>query len=131
MSATLIPGYTGLLENVQVTQVARILHVPITDGAVQYGQRSIPGPTEKFSFTVQRDALFDAIRVHEADVQTEGEVFSLLARWNDAKNAESDPDEGLRRSARPRKASVRDEIQMIYPIFSEQDLGGGQMIGGR
>lgn len=131
MSATLIPGYTGLLENVQVTQVARILRVPITEGAVQYGKNAIPGPTEKFSFTVQRDALFDAIRVHEADDQTEGEVFGLLGRWNDAKNAEGNADEGLRRSAVPRKRTVRDELQMIYPIFSQQDLEGQGMIGGR
>jgi len=127
----MIAGYLGKLQDVQISQVARILGVPITDGATIYGKLAIGGPTERFSYVVQRDALFEAIRAHELNVQVEGEVFSLLNRWNDAKNAESDPDEGLRRSANPRKRSVRSELQIIYPVFSGSDLDDNAMIGGR
>ena len=129
MSASLISGYTGLLENPQVTKVARILGVPITSGAVVYGRYAMGGPTELTNYTVQRTALFDAIQVHESDAQTEGEVFSLLARWDSAIAHESSEDEGLRMSVSSRKRNIRDELQVIYPVFKED--GYGDMIGGR
>jgi len=129
MSASLISGYSGLLENPQVTQVARILGIPITTGAVVYGRYGVGGPTETTSFTVQRDAMFDAIQAHESDAQTEGEVFSLLGRWNAAINDESNADEGLRRSVGSRKRVIREELQIIYPVFL--DPNQGEMIGGR
>ena len=129
MSASLISGYTGLLENPQVTKVARIIGIPITTGAKVYGDYGIGGPTEITSFTVQRTALFDAITAHEADAQTEGEVFSLLARWDAAVADEANADEGLRQSVPSRKRRIREELQIIYPVFI--DAGGLDMIGGR
>lgn len=128
MSASLISGYTGLLENPQVTKVARILGIPITTGAVVYGRYGYGGPTETTSFTVQRTALYDAIKAHQSDAQTEGEVFALLGRWDAAVADESNADQGLRDSVPGRKRKIREELQIIYPVFMEE---GSDMILGR
>lgn len=117
MSASLVSGYTGLLEDVHVVSVAKILGIPLAEGAVEYGRYAVGGPTERFSFTVQRTALFDAIRSFQSNAQVEAEVLAILARYAAALNAQADRDAGVRMSVPERISALADELRHIYPVF--------------
>lgn len=117
MSASLVSGYTGLLEDIHVVRIAKLLGVAIRDGAVEYGRYAIGGPTEQTSFVVQRTAMFDAIRGFQANAQVEAEVLAILSRYDAAAADSASPKSDVRMGVPARIEALRDELRHIYPIL--------------
>lgn len=124
MSASLVSGYTGLLEDVHVVSVAKILGVPLSDGAVVYGRFTKGGPTEYVSYAVQRERLFEKIIEFQSNAQVEAEVLAILARYAAALNAQADRDAGVRMSVPERISALADELRHIYAIIEDRHSGG-------
>lgn len=138
MSASLIDGYTGLLEDVHVVAVAQIFGFPITeqDAQIKFGHGMI-GPSQRFNFQLVRDALFDQIKAFQSNAQVESRVLRLVSQWDSLPLAdhveETIEEDGKKKTikwnVRRTRREIRQQLQQIYPIIV--DDGNTHMIQGR